>query len=199
MHGVEALLGSPVDARCSVPGELGASPAFLDDVGGNPVLLLHRARLYPAERLPEDATRERAAFTWRGHALVHRQHAPLLLAERHALIAPSAWLGQQWPTCVVAQGDAAPVAHLPPVRRFLPGLWLHLDMVTRHFGHALVDTPSRAWAIERLPTALQSSIGIVAFAGHGLSGAPDTWPHWLQQYLEGKRPATSPSLILDAT
>ena len=79
-----------------------------------------------------------------------------------------------------------------------PGLWqgslpksrLHedkphvlLDLCSAHFGHTLLDTPARLWALENTGLLPAQPLNFVAFRVQGLGKAPARWPGFLHDIL----------------
>ena len=58
-----------------------------------------------------------------------------------------------------------------------------LDLCSAHFGHALLDTPARLWALEEPGLLPEQPWNFVGFRVQGLAKAPARWPGYLHDIL----------------
>ena len=95
-------------------------------------------------------------------SLTHR----IVVPERLTLLAPGLWQGS-----------------LPKSRVYEDRPHVLLDLCSAHFGHALLDTPARLWALEEPGLLPEQPWTFVGFRVQGLAKAPARWPGYLHDIL----------------
>ena len=95
-------------------------------------------------------------------SLTHR----IVVPDRLTLLSPGSWR-----------------ASLPKSRLREDRPHVLLDLCSAHFGHALLDTPARLWALAQPDLLPAPPLNYVGFRMQGLGKAPARWPGFLHEIL----------------
>lgn len=175
---MEALLGQPEDAVFFPEGtDRRGRRGYLTPFGESPyVLLLHDAIIYPKDSLPKRG----AGPVPSGLA---RKRLHLLVSGRDEIL-PDSFARSHFVPDVLDQADKGWRAHLPAVKAALPGTHLFAEMVFGHFGHMIVDTPSRLWPLHTGLMRPDDVAGSVALPMLGAGTSPQDLPRFARILLE---------------
>lgn len=81
--------------------------------------------------------------------------------------------------------DGAWHAYEPEVTQILEGNYLHLGILSAHFGHFLVDSLAMMWPLVVFGSQIENLLsGYLAFDSHGLNRSDSKrWPGWMHDML----------------
>lgn len=115
------------------------------------------------------------SYTWGNLVLTSNYELTCESLSRRVQIPPSLKYedGQNWE------------AKLPEAVTSIEGQCVLLDLVCGHFGHAIVDTPARAWFLGTEYFAQIAKPKIIGFPSHGLALDPKKWPKYVNDLLHG--------------
>ncbi len=136
---------------------------------------------------PDSALRTPIVAGARGR-LPHPKHygwGNLTLTSNFEVTSESFSRRMQVPPCFDAVGDSKWVAEIPEISDSIEGPCVLIDLICAHFGHALVDTPARAWFLQEPGFRKLRNPKFIAFPTHGLKPDPEKWPTYITEMIKG--------------
>lgn len=103
----------------------------------------------------------------------------LVLTSNYEVFSESFSRGVCVPPCLEFYDGSAWEADLPPVEEEISEPCILLDLFSKHFGHALVDTPARAWFLREREFLNIKDCKVIGFPTHGLNLDESKWPPYL--------------------
>ena len=163
--------------------------AYLSDIGDKPyILALTDAILIPKKdlaRLPAKPDTDIFSQSHLGrHENLWRGTSNLLITADHSVIVDSFNRCETFPPAMQPCADGSWNFNMPAVKRVIQEPCYYLELVCKGFGHALVDTAARLWALQQQFGLQAQAFRFIGFSTGGLGYNPDEWPGWLRHLLK---------------